>query len=464
MNIHQLDQIKLLGLLERAEIGIVIHTIDTAVIYANPAALKYLRLSYEQIIGKDALDPKWKFINENYETLPIDEYPVYRVLNNNQPIQNLVMGVVDSEQEDISWFCINGYFEGNKDSNTGFVIITFNDITDKKSRFHFSEIVHNAQDIVIVTEADDIDRPFGPRIVYVNQSFEKLTGYRSDEVIGKTPRILQGEGTDKEALQRIRVALQQKIPCTETVMNYSKHGKPYWLEINIIPLTNRFNQVTHFAAIERDVSDTRYYQAAITQRNKELEELKNHLEQRITERTLELRIANARLFRLAHEDVMTGLPNRKSFFDQAAQQIARAYRGNIMVGVAVVDIDHFKKINDKFGHDIGDQALCKVAEILKQQLREEDVIGRIGGEEFAICLLAVNEKTIVQLLSRLKESISNKCEGLAFAPLTVSIGMCCSQGINAPELKVLLKSADVALYEAKRLGRDQVQVQRHLIT
>ena len=75
METKQLEQVKLLNILENANIGIVIHANNTSVVYANPTALRLLRLTYEQMIGKDALDPQWKFIDENHRTLPLDEYP-----------------------------------------------------------------------------------------------------------------------------------------------------------------------------------------------------------------------------------------------------------------------------------------------------------------------------------------------------------------------------------------------------
>lgn len=458
MDFQQIEKIGLLNLLEHANVGVVIHARDTSVIYANPTALSMLRLSYSQIIGKDALDPQWRFVDERHATLPIDEYPAFRVLNHHQPLRNQVVGVVDSYHSDISWFSVNGYFEGDRTTDHGFVVISFVDITENKSLFSFADIVQNAQDIVIVTEANNLERPFGPKIVYINDAFETLTGYQPEEVIGKTPRILQGKETSKAALARVRTALQQKIRCTETVLNFSKSGKPYWLEMNIIPLKNRYGEVTHFAAIERDVSSAKYYEAAIQQRNDELQAIKGHLEQAVFERTEELRKANIRLQRLAYEDSLTGLPNRKSFLDQAAQQLARAKRGKLIVGIAILDVDYFKRINDSYGHDIGDQALCAVADIIRKTLRTEDVVGRFGGEEFAICILAADTQIIVDMLLRLKDSLTKGVEGFDFAPLTVSIGVCCEPGSCSLDMNQRLKRADIALYQAKNSGRNRVNI------
>lgn len=137
--------------------------------------------------------------------------------------------------------------------------------------------IDRVNDIILVTEADPIDEP-GPRIVYVNEAFERLTGYRSEDVIGKSPRFLHGAATQRDCLDRIREGLAAKRPCREEIINYTKEGEAFWLEIEIVPVFDSRGKVTHFVAVERDVTP---------RKREEVERLRmvRNLNQRIKELT-----------------------------------------------------------------------------------------------------------------------------------------------------------------------------------
>lgn len=124
------------------------------------------------------------------------------------------------------------------------------------------QAIDAAKDIIIITEASPLDPP-GPRIVYVNKAFEKLTEYTQSEVIGQTPRILQGKKTSAEILARVGEKLRKNEPVHETLINYSKSGKSYSLDMSIVPLYDEQNRVSHFAAIERDVSQIKKMEAKL---------------------------------------------------------------------------------------------------------------------------------------------------------------------------------------------------------
>ncbi len=454
---HDITGLTLKNLLEHANIGVVIHRLDTTVVYANPTALRLLRLSYKQILGKDALDPQWNFLNECGMPLELEEYPVNKVIRGQMPIQNEIIGVCDSSDSSVSWFLINGYGENFQGEN-GFVVITFNDITESKSIFSFEDILHNTQDAVVVTDAEDINSPFGPKIVYVNKAFEQITGYSAQEVLGETPRILQGKDTCSATRARIRAALEQKEPCREKILNYSKTGRPYWLELHIIPLKNKFGAVTHFAALERDVTEATYYADTLESRNKDLKELKNSLEKLIQQRTDELRIANQKLQRQAFYDLLTTLPNRRCFLKLASQQAARMMRTQQQLLVGILDIDRFKQVNDLHGHDAGDRLLVRVASLIKQHFREDDAYGRFGGEEFAFAILVQTRASAQDLCERLRCFIEDQSEDEQYRSVaaTASIGYTLISSGTYSSLANALKEADLALYKAKQQGRNKV--------
>jgi diguanylate cyclase (GGDEF)-like protein/PAS domain S-box-containing protein len=456
------DGLTLKTLLEKANIGVVIHKWDTSIVYANPTALELLRLTYDQIIGKDAYDPQWRFIDEGNRPLLNEQFPVSQVKRFKNPLSNEVLGVIDGNNAKPTWFTVNAYPELADNEKESFIVVTFNDISANKNLFSFKNIVDNALDVIIVTEAEDISRPLGPRIIYVNKAFEKLTGYSRKEAIGETPRILQGKHTDRNELARVRQALQQQEPVSTTIQNYSKTGHPYWLNMNIFPLRNKYDEVTHFAAIERDVTEQIYNSEQLKNRNKSLKELKNNLQEMIQLKTQELHDTNKLLQKYAYYDSVTNIPNRRSFLEQARQQISRARRGDYVILTGMLDIDCFKQVNDSYGHDIGDKVLIEVARMLSLIFRQEDIYGRFGGEEFAFCMLINDQKQAFDICERLRIKIEHArviIEGDEELGVTVSIGASVTSVSESISLQAELKNADTALYEAKVAGRNCAKIE-----
>lgn len=139
--------------------------------------------------------------------------------------------------------------------------VYFRDVTREQKREEQLRLLETAvsrqTDMLVITEADPIDGPEGPRIVYVNDAFVRLTGYERTDVVGQTPRLLQGPGTDREALDRIKTALRRGVPVREELVNYTRDGEPYWLELDIAPLMDEGGNPSHFVSVERDVTDRR---------------------------------------------------------------------------------------------------------------------------------------------------------------------------------------------------------------
>lgn len=142
-----------------------------------------------------------------------------------------------------------------------------------QSRFNLlATAVSRLNDIVLITEAEPLDQP-GPRIVFVNDAFERRTGYTREETIGNTPRMLQGPKTQRAELDRIRVALTAWEPVRAELINYTKAGKEFWLELDIVPVADENGRYTHWIAIERDITDRKLVEAAREAMESQLHEL-----------------------------------------------------------------------------------------------------------------------------------------------------------------------------------------------
>lgn len=186
--------------------------------------------------------------------------------------------------------------------------------------------------------------------------------------------------------------------------------------------------------------------------------LQNELEkesQDIKRYTAELAAANRRLKSMANTDILTGLPNRRYAMARLEQESATAQRSNQPLSVLMLDLDHFKSVNDSLGHDVGDQVLVHAASLMRENVRTSDIVCRLGGEEFLIIAPNTDGTTAVLLAERIRNAIErNQPERIELrCPVTVSIGVAGSKGAK-PSWKELMKRSDNALYLAKQGGRN----------
>ena len=171
---------------------------------------------------------------------------------------------------------------------------------------------------------------------------------------------------------------------------------------------------------------------------------------------------HAQLLSQARVDAKTGLLNAAAWRTEAAVQLAHAQRTGTPLAVAIADLDHFKAINDTYGHLTGDAALAAAAEILRRQLRPYDLIGRFGGEEFSILLPNASSAEAVQVAERLRATLAGEPLPGAYShdplQITVSIGVAATEHPADRDLTDLLAAADAALYQAKSDGRNAVRL------
>ena len=194
----------------------------------------------------------------------------------------------------------------------------------------------------------------------------------------------------------------------------------------------------------------------------QLQDMNSYLEEKVYERTeslldtqKELLEDNTELARRASTDSLTGLSNRSHMGEILHKEFSRFRRHQNRFGIIMLDIDHFKNVNDTYGHDVGDKVLVQLSQQLEQAIRHSDYISRWGGEEFLICCTTINHNDLLPIAETIRKLIFQS-EFEAAGRITVSMG--CAIIEPDEEVRELLKRADVALYAAKNNGRNQTVV------
>jgi diguanylate cyclase (GGDEF)-like protein/PAS domain S-box-containing protein len=311
------------------------------------------------------------------------------------------------------------------------------DITDRRQAERelrlFSSAIAQSTAAVIITDAD-------ARIEYVNPAFERLSGHSLAEVKGRTPAVLRSPNLPRDAYRPHVAALRRGEDWHGELLQRTRHGVDVWVSVSISPVRDADGVITHFVALEEDISRRK-------QTERDLAGMAAALER-----------TNRELERLAMVDPLTGIANRRHFFATAEREVALARRHQRPLGVLMLDIDHFKDINDRYGHAVGDEVLKQVARTALSVLRATDHIGRIGGEEFAVLLPDSGLEGAVATAERLREAIAAAAlpGGADDVRCTVSVGVA-GWAPGDASIEASLNRADAALYRAKREGRNRMR-------
>jgi len=320
------------------------------------------------------------------------------------------------------------------------------DSTDLERLRLLESVAVHARDSIIITEAEPIDLP-GPRILYCNAAFTHATGYSVEEVIGKTPRLLQGPGTDPATRAKLRRALSAWEPVEVELVNYRKDGTMFWVELSIVPVANEQGWFTHWVSVQRDISERKSAED-LAIRVLVAEGQNAALESEIVER----KRVEAELLYTAFHDGLTRLRNR-AFFMEKLQAVLDRENGAAGCAILFLDLDRFKVVNDSLGHAQGDALLRDIAQRLRRCVRPQDTLARIGGDEFAILVEDdAGLSTAVQIAERILEAM-----GTPLQLARQSVFPSCSIGIAQPLGRKtspddLIRDADIAMYESKRAG------------
>ena len=265
-------------------------------------------------------------------------------------------------------------------------------------------------------------------ITFWNPAAEKMFGYTQDEIIGKDLHELLTLPEDRRKANHNMPAFAKsgKGQVLDSVMEMQavrKSGKVFPVERAVSSF--HFNNQWFAVGSVRD----------ITQRKK----------------------AEARLIEMATTDVLTGIANRRHYLAQSTKQFKISSRYEKSFCVLMFDLDHFKRINDSYGHNIGDRVLKVVAACMKQTLRDTDIMGRIGGEEFAVSMPETRLEQAKMVAERLRKAIATSKVDVDKSQIqfTASFGIS-EYSENTKSVEMLLKQADEALYQAKEQGRNRV--------
>ena len=260
-------------------------------------------------------------------------------------------------------------------------------------------------------------------IVHVNRALVEITGYTPEEVLGRRPSMFKSGRHGPEFYQTVFKSLQDHGNWHGEIWNRRKSGEiyPQWQTVRAI--TDAKGQVSHYVAVFSDISAIKKSQTD--------------------------------LVRLAHHDPLTDLPNRLLFTDRAEQALAFSRRHNCGCALLLIDLDHFKIINDSLGHNVGDLLLKAVGDRLQSVFGKNFTVARLGGDEFAVlaesCAQVAQAVVMAQQVLELMKGAFEVDKHPLFVSASIGISVFPGDALNAEQL---LRNADSALFKAKSAGRE----------
>lgn len=277
----------------------------------------------------------------------------------------------------------------------------------------------------------------GERIVLYTGAAEEIFGFEPVEVLGKDISVLFGAREPDREL-RERMAREGTVANME-VRALRKEKGPFWAAVSASQLKDSFGTLLGTVLYVRDHTALREIQRALKDNNEKLESLVS------------------RLNHVAAHDGLTGLLNRASALDASRKALDALVEAGRPLGVVIMDVDHFKSINDSHGHLAGDLVLTRLGEVMRAHARSSDILGRFGGEEFVAFLPGASLGDAQRFAERVRREIAKTtiAIGDGEVAVTISAGVASLPGCAAT-LEGALRRADARLYAAKGLGRDRV--------
>lgn len=284
-------------------------------------------------------------------------------------------------------------------------------------------------------------------IVAVNPAYLLHTGYTEAELLGRNHRIFNSGHHPPEFFARLWSTVKQGGIWKGILRNRARDGSHFWVSATIVPFTDAWGRVTRMVALYTDIQEAMVL----------AEKLDFERRQR-----MDLAALNRTLLTEATTDPLTGLANRRGFDRFVAGALGPARSFSQPTALLMLDLDHFKSVNDRYGHASGDAVLKQMAQRWQRQVRASDLVARLGGEEFAVLLPNTTLAQATEIAEKLRLAcigspvvLAGDGEELSLT-VSVSVGATCLEGARADEIHLLLQAADIALYEAKHNGRNGV--------
>lgn len=293
------------------------------------------------------------------------------------------------------------------------ILISTRDVTKvkatQKKMLNYIELI----DRYIITSSTDVNGT----ITNVSEAFCEINGYQKESFIGNRHTILRCRDYTDDFYKQLWNTIEQDKIWIGEIKNQKRDGSFYWLDTIISPSYNDNGEKIGYNAISHDITD-----------KKRIEELS------IT-------------------DTLTGIYNRLKLDELCDYEIQQSYRYKTPMSLLIIDIDHFKNINDTYGHQVGDKVLQEVTQLISKNIRATDSLGRWGGEEFLMLLPKTDYDYALNFAQKIRKLIDDSVFN-SVEHLTISIGV--TEFQTGDNEKTLLERADKALYEAKNSGRNKV--------
>ncbi|NEX22526.1 EAL domain-containing protein [Thiorhodococcus mannitoliphagus] len=283
-----------------------------------------------------------------------------------------------------------------------------------------ASVFEGSQEGILITDPEQ-------RILDVNLAFTRMTGYSRDEVLGKTPAILRSGLQDARFYRQMWRQLAEKGHWQGEIWNRRKSGEVFPETLHINAVHDERGAVSHYIGMFIDISD--------------------------------LKTTQQRLVNLSHYDELTNLPNRVLLARRLHEAMERASGFDRLVAICSLDLDDFKQINDRYGHETGNRLLVEVANRLRSTIGPSDVAGRLGGDEFVLLLTDLDSADgLEEMLARIFTQVTRSCYiDDAEISVSASIGVTLYP-LDDSDPDTLLRHADHAMYQSKQLGRNRYQL------